>query len=83
MSIWAQCHGKLLEQRFVYGLNILLGCQRILDPEGAQTFEKGKSQKKWETLWKWKEKVYIVKDMNAITQNSELKFQRLLEHHPL
>ncbi len=80
--VWTQCHRKLLGKRFVYVLKVLLGCQRILNPRGTQTFERGKNQKKWGTLWRWKKKVYIVKDMKAIARNNELKFQRLPEHCP-
>jgi hypothetical protein len=31
---------------FVYGLKVLLGYQKIMDPIGASTFEKMRSQKK-------------------------------------
>jgi hypothetical protein len=31
-------------------LEILLGCQKILDPRDTQTLEGGKSKKKWKTL---------------------------------
>jgi hypothetical protein len=37
---------KLLGERFLYVLEVFLGCQRILNPRGIQTFEGGKSQKK-------------------------------------
>jgi hypothetical protein len=59
-----------------------MGCQKILDPRGASTFEKRKSQKKWGALWRWKKKVYIVKNMMAITWNNELEFQKLPKNHP-
>ncbi len=80
-SIWTQCHQKLLGETLVYGLEVLMGCQRILYPRGIQTLEGGNSQKKWRTLWRWKE-VYIIRIMMTIARNSELEFQRLLEHHP-
>jgi hypothetical protein len=37
---------KVLEKKFIYNLNVLLGFQKILDPKGAQTFEGRKNQKK-------------------------------------
>jgi len=30
---------KVIATRFVYGLEVFLGYQRILNPKGAQTFE--------------------------------------------
>jgi hypothetical protein len=35
-----------LKERFVYGLEFFLGYQRILDPKGVQTLERGRSKKK-------------------------------------
>jgi len=74
-------HWKLLGKRLIYMLEVFLGCQRILNPRGAQTFEKKSSQKKWEIQCKWKKDVYIVRDMKAVAQN-ELYFQKLSKHHP-
>jgi hypothetical protein len=35
-----------LGRRFVYGLEVVQGYQRTLDPKGVQTLEKGRSKKK-------------------------------------
>jgi len=80
--VWTRFHQKLLRECLVYVLEVLLGCQRIMDPRGTQTLERRRNKKKWSTLWRWKREVYIVKDMKAIAQNNELESQRLLEHHP-
>jgi hypothetical protein len=73
---------KVIGVKACLQLDVIMGCQRILDPIGAQTFEVRRSQKKQWTLWKWEMKVCIVIDMMAIAWDNELKFQRLLVHHP-
>jgi hypothetical protein len=45
LSLWAQCHRKLLGKKLVYMLKVFLGYERILDPRGAQTLERRMNQK--------------------------------------
>jgi hypothetical protein len=70
-----------LGKRFVYGLKVFLGYQRILDPKGAQTFKRRMSQKKKRTLWKWRKEVCIVRDMMAISQRNELNSKDYMITH--
>jgi hypothetical protein len=37
---------KIIKKKLVYGLEVFMGCQRILDPKGTQRFQRKKSQKK-------------------------------------
>ncbi len=70
-------------ERLVYGLEVLLGYQRILDPRGTQTLEGRMSKKKKGPLWKWKREVCIIRNMMAIAQSNELKFQKLPKTSPI
>jgi hypothetical protein len=65
--LWAKGPSKLSKD---------LGPKRCLN-----TWKKEES-KKWGALWRWKRKVYIVRNMMAITRDNELEFQKLPENHP-
>jgi hypothetical protein len=58
LLVQSQCHQKLLGERLVYNLKVLLGYQRMLDLRGAQTLEGGESTLWWYILGK---KIYIFK----------------------
>jgi hypothetical protein len=45
MLVWTQCHQKLFEEKFVYGLEVFIGYQKIIGPRGVQTFERGMNKK--------------------------------------
>jgi hypothetical protein len=86
LSTWIWHHQKSLGKKFVYELMVFLSYQRILDLKGVWTFKGGNSQKnniKYGIMWRWNMEVCIIKNMMGVAQNNELKFQRLLEHHPL
>ncbi len=72
---------ELLGEKHVYGLELLLGYQRTSDPRNIQTLERGRSPRKYGSLWRWKKEVCTVIDTMAIAWNNVLKFWKQLKHH--